>query len=152
MNYVTSRLRNECNLVPIFFRERACRIEIMPSRCCKSAKNIHLTHFLRDRPHVLVRIRIFRTIQSHRRMPNIAVRNGHIPAVRVICRRSKHIPSFIEIKSPGIVRSRRHVLHLRSICLEAEECLCKLKRIRSHFALITGITYATPDPVIESIM
>ena len=85
-------------------------------------------------------------------MPNIAVRNGHIPAVCVICRRTEDIARLIEVKTPGIIRSRRHVLHLRAIWLETEECLRKLKRIRSHFALITRITYATPDPVIESIM
>ena len=109
----------------------------MSRRRGKSAKNIDLTHFLRDRPHVLVRIGIFRTIQGHRRMPNIAMRNSHIPAVRVIRSRTEHIARLVEVKTPGIIRGRRHVLHLRTIRLKAEECLRKLKRICSHFAFIT---------------
>ena len=145
-------LIHEGNLIPIRFREGPRRIKIMPRGSRVTPKNIHLTYFFGNRLHVLVRVGIFGSIKTKWGLVDVAMRNRHVPTVRIIGRRPKHIPRLIKIKSPCIIRRRRHMFHFRTIGFETEKCLCELQGISTHFSFVSRITYTTPNPVIKAIM
>ena len=152
MHDVTRRLIHKSYLIPIRFRKCPRGIKIMARRRCITSKHIHLTYFFRNRLHVFVRIRILRAVKTKWRLVNVTVGNRHVPPMRIIGRRPKHISRLIKIKSPSIIRGCRHMLHFRAIRFETKKRLRELQGIRSHFPFVTRISHTSPNPVVKSIM
>ena len=137
MYHMARWLRNEGNLIPIFFRKSPGGIKIMTSSCGITSKNIHLTHFFSDRLHVFMGVYILTSIQAKWSIPDVTMGNRHVPTVRIVGRRPKHISRLIKIKTPSIIRSRCHMFHFGTIGFKSEKSLSKLQRISAHFSLIS---------------
>ena len=76
------------HLVPIFFGKSPRRVKIMASGGGVAPKNVHLPHARRNGFHVFVRVcSATAVVGSHARFARkIAVRNGHVPTVRIVSR------------------------------------------------------------------
>ena len=84
----------------------------------------------------------------------IAVRNGHVPAVRIVGSRAKYVARFVETHAPGVVRSACHPFDFGTVGSESKKCLAKFERIGVvfGFTIKTRIAHAAPNPIVEAVV
>ena len=151
---MSGRFCYEGNIIPIFFRKRAGSVNIMTCSGCISAKNIHLPYFWRNSFHVLMGICTSTSIIDSISGWIIMIWNSHIPAMRIICGRSKNIPCFIETQAPGIIGRIGNKFQFTSIGFKAEKTLSKPDSILTctNHSFKSGVPNSAPKPIIKTIM
>ena len=128
----------------------------MPRRCGVAAKNIYLSDARRNGFHVFVGVcATAAVVATHAQVSRkIAVRNGHVPAVRIVGSRAKYVARFVETHAPSVVGGACHPFDFGTVGSESKKCLAKFERVSVvfGFSVKTRIAHAAPNPVVEAVV